>query len=398
MSANAPNFSAAHAVLQCAVDGRLLPGVSTALWRDGEIIDHFCTGHADIERGELLRPDHIHRAFSNTKLLTSVLALRLIDAGAFALDDPIKRWLPAMANLRVLRPRATQLTDTDALQRDITVRHLLSHQAGFSHGVFDPGTLIYNAYHAAGVRQSDAALDELISRLAALPLLYQPGSAWEYSMATDVLARLIEVVTGETFMRALQTYLLDPLGMVDTAFVLRTDQAPRLCALYGGDRSDPTVPGLTRLDSVPWPNAHLRAVPREGGASGLCITQSDMMALLTALLPGPLACLSTAGLAELSRDQLPPDRCVQFPVGGRMPQFGFGLGGAVTRATAAWQSGHGTNSPVGEMTWGGLGGTHWWTSPATGTVGVLMTQRHFGFWNPFWFDYKKQMNLALQGV
>jgi CubicO group peptidase (beta-lactamase class C family) len=388
-------------VLQNAVDAQLLPGVSTALWRDGEIIDHFCTGHADIQRGELLRPDHIHRAFSNTKLLTSVLAMRLTDAGAFALDDPIKKWLPAMASLRVLRPGATQLTDTDALQRDITVRHLLSHQAGFSHGVFDPGTLIYDGYQAAGVRRPDTALDELTARLTTLPLLYQPGSGWEYSMATDVLARLIEIVTRKTFRQALQTFLLDPLGMVDTAFVLRTDQVPRLCALYGGDRLDPTIPGLTRLDSVPWPNAHLRAVPREGGASGLCTTQSDMLALLTALLPGSGACLSANSLAELSRDQLPPDRCVEFRIGGRMPEFGFGLGGAVTRATGAWQSGksgHSANSPVGEMTWGGLAGTHWWTSPATGTVGVLMTQRHFGFWNPFWFDYKKQMDMALSAA
>jgi CubicO group peptidase (beta-lactamase class C family) len=388
------DFSAANAVLQRAVDGHLLPGVSTALWRDGEIIDHFCSGHADIERGELLRPDHIHRAFSNTKLLTSVLALRLLDRGRFALDDPIKNWLPAMGKLRVLRPGATQLTDTDALQRDITVRHLLSHQAGFSHGVFDPGTLIYNGYHASGVRQSDAALDELITRLGTLPLLHQPGSAWEYSMATDVLARLIEVVTGRTFFDALQTHLLNPLGMVDTAFVLRPDQVPRLCALYGGDRSDPTRPGLTRLDNVPWPGAHLRPVPREGGASGLCTTQSDMLALLTALLPGPQAILSASSLSELTRDQLPLDRCVQFLVGGPMPQFGFGLGGAVTRPPQLAQTETAT-ALVGEMQWGGLAGTHWWISPSTGTVGVLMTQRFFGFWNPFWFDYKARINQAL---
>jgi CubicO group peptidase (beta-lactamase class C family) len=387
----APDFSGAHAILQSAVDARLLPGASALVWRDGEVIADFCTGHADIERGELLQRDHIHRAFSNTKLLTSVLVLHLVDQGCFGLDDPIKTWIPALGRMRVLRPRATQLTDTDALQSDITVRQLLSHQAGFSHGVFDPGTIIFNGYHAAGLRRSDAALDELMARLASLPLTYQPGTAWEYSMAPDVLARLVEIVTGMRFGDALQTYLLAPLGMVDTAFVLRADQAPRLCAMYGGDRLDPTRPGLTRLDDTPWHQANLRSVPREGGASGLCTTQSDMMALLKRLLPGPTACLSEQSLAELLRDQLPLSRCVQFAVGGPMPNFGFGLGGAIARSASTWQS----NLSVGELQWGGLGGTHWWVSPASRCVGVLMTQRFFGFWNPFWFDYKQQVYRAL---
>lgn len=386
-----PDFSSAHAVLQAAVDAQLLPGASALVWRDGEVIADFCTGHADIERDELLRPDHIHRAFSNTKLLTSVLVLHLVDQGCFALDDPIKTWIPAMGRLRVLRPGATQLTDTDALQSDITVRQLLSHQAGFSHGVFDPGTVMFNGYEAAGVRRSDAALDELMARLATLPLRYQPGTAWEYSMAPDVLARLIEIVTGMRFAEALQTYLLAPLGMVDTAFVLRADQAPRLCTIYGGDRLDPARPGLTRLNETPWPQANLRAVPREGGASGLCTTQSDMLALLKGLLPGATACLSPRSLDELLRDQLPPERCVQFPASGAMPNFGFGLGGAITRSASTWQS----NLSVGELQWGGLGGTHWWVSPASRSVGVLMTQRFFGFWNPFWFDYKQQVYRAL---
>ena len=387
----AHDFAAAHAVLQSAVDGQLLPGASAVVWRDGEVIADFCTGHADIERGELLRPDHIHRAFSNTKLLTSVLVLHLVDQGCFALDDPIKAWIPAMAGLRVLRAGALRLTDTDALQSDITIRQLLSHQAGFSHGVFDPGTVLFNGYHAAGVRHSGAALDELMARLATLPLMYQPGTAWEYSMAPDVLARLVEIVTGMSFSEALRTYLLAPLGMVDTCFVLRADQVPRLCALYGGDRLDPTRPGLARLDEVPWPQAHLRAVPREGGASGLCTTQVDMLALLKGLLPGPTACLSSDGLTELLSDQLPPTRCVQFGASGPMPNFGHGLGGAITRSESTGQS----KLSVGELQWGGLGGTHWWVSPASGCVGVLMTQRYFGFWNPFWFDYKQQVYNAL---
>lgn len=147
---NTFDFSAAQAILQHEVDAQRLAGVSAAVLHNGGLIGSFCTGVADIGSGQPLRADHIHRAFSNTKLITAVAVLRLLDQGRLGLDDPIKAYIPALGKLRVLRPDAQALDDTDALARDITIRHLLTHQAGLSHGVFDPGTLIYNAYHAAG--------------------------------------------------------------------------------------------------------------------------------------------------------------------------------------------------------------------------------------------------------
>ena len=154
------DFSAAHAVLQREIDAQRLPGVSAALMRNGELIDSFCGGQADLQSGQALRPDHIHRAFSNTKLIASVLVLLLADQGQFSLDDPVKAWLPAFGRLRVLRvlrPGATRIDDTEPLQRDITLRHLLSHQAELSHGVFDTGTLIL-ARHRPGRGADDPAL------------------------------------------------------------------------------------------------------------------------------------------------------------------------------------------------------------------------------------------------
>ena len=388
-------LSAAHASLQHQVDAQRLAGVSMVILKNGAPVDHFCTGLVNLQTGEALRPDHIHRAFSNTKLMTSVLVLMLADQGRFALDDPIKNWIPALAKLRVLKPGATALDDTEALQTDITVRHLLSHQAGFSHGVFDPGTLIYNAYHATGVRRTDTTLEVLMDQLAALPLIFQPGAGWEYSMATDVLARLVEIVTGQTFGAALQTRLLDPLGMVDTGHVLRPDQVARLCPLYVGDLAKPDKPGLTRLDNVPWPDAFLKPVARQAGTSGLITTQADMVKLMQQLVPQPGGMagglLKPATLAEMMRDQLPPERCVHFVHTGPMPSLGFGLGGAITRRPSALQP----NSPVGEFQWGGLAGTHWSISPATGVAIVLMTQRHMGFWHPFWFEFKREVYSAL---
>ena len=381
------DFSAAHAVLQQEVAAQRLAGVSAALMHNGALIDSFCTGVADFNSGQPLRPDHIHRAFSNTKLITAVAVLRLLDQGRLGLDDPIKAYIPALGKLRVLRPGAQTLDDTDALARDITIRHLLSHQAGLSHGVFDPGTLIYNGYNAAGLRRPDSTLAQMMDMLASLPLLYQPGEDWEYSLAPDVLGRLVEVLTGQPFGDALHSLLFAPLGMVDTGFVLRPDQVPRLVTLYRGDLADVMKPGLKPLPDTPWPGAYRQPVPRQSGAGGLFTTQADMLALLRGLLPGPACLLQPATLASLFADQLPPEHCVQFlhPGGfGKLPTLGFSLGGAITRRPSALYG----ERAVGEMQWGGLAGTHWFVSPATGLAGVLMTQRFMGFWHPFWFQYK----------
>lgn len=392
------NFSAANASLQCHVDSPILPGVSTAIIKNGQLIDSFCTGFANIELSEALRPDHIHRAYSCTKLMTSVLVMLLVDQGYFALDDAIKKWIPAFGQLRVLQAGATSLNDTVALERDITIRHLLSHQAGFSHGVFDPDTLIYSAYVAAGVRKPDSTLEQLMAQMATLPLIYQPGASWQYSMATDVVGRLIEIVTGQVLADAFQTRLFEPLGMVDTGYVLRADQIPRLAKLYAGHPMNAIKPGLHRLDNIPWPDAFIKPVPRQAASSGLVTTQADMLALLAQLLPGHGKLLKPETLAEMLRDQLPVNRSLQFAQSGQMhipdgssPSLGFSLCGAVTRTSSDFQP----NTPVDEVQWGGLAGPHWWISPATGTAGVLMTQRFMGFWNPFWFEYKQHMYAAL---
>jgi len=385
------DFGAAHGVLQAEVDQQRLAGVSAALLRNGELIDSFCTGLADVERGESLRPDHIHRAFSNSKLVTSVLVLLLSDEGRFAIDDPIKQWLPAFGRLRVLRPGATSIDDTEPLRSDITIRHLLSHQSGLSHGVFDPGSVIYQAYHASGVRSIDTTLAEEMDLLANLPLQYQPGGAWDYALGCDVLARLVEIVTGQRFSDALQARLFGPLGMPDTGFVLRPDQLPRLTALYRGDLADAMKSGLTRLDDTPWPQAYRQPVPRQSGAGGLFTTQADMLALLRQLMPGQPSVLKPETLAALFTDQLSPDRHVQLAHLGQLPSLGFGLGGAITRGASSLQGPLGQ----GELQWGGLAGTHWFVSPATGLAGVVMAQRHWGFWHPFWFQYKSQVYQAV---
>jgi CubicO group peptidase (beta-lactamase class C family) len=265
--------------------------------------------------------------------------------------------------------------------------------------VFDPDTLIYSAYAAAGVRKPDSTLAQLMDQMASLPLIYQPGASWQYSMATDVVGRLVEIVTGQTMAEAFKTRLFEPLGMIDTAYLLREDQIPRLAPLYAGHPMTATKPGLHRLDNMPWADAFIKPVPRQAASSGLVTTQADLLALLSQLLPGHGKLLKPETLAELFRDQLPANRSLQFAQSGQMhipdgpvPSLGFSLCGAVTRASSDFQP----NTPVGEVQWGGLAGPHWWISPKTGTAGVLMTQRFMGFWNPFWFEYKQHIHAALQ--
>lgn len=384
-------FEAAHAVLHAEVKLERLAGASCAVTVNGELVDEFVTGQADREAGTALRLDSIHRAFSNSKLATSVLTLLLHDEGHFGLDDPVAEWIPELGHLRVMRPGAAALDDTEALARPISIRDLLTHQAGFSHGVFDPGTPLHEAYLARGARSHETSLAALMPILGGLPLQFQPGAGWDYALGCDVLGRLAEVISGQSFGELLQQRLFGPLGMVDTGFVLRPEQAPRLAALYAGDMANVLASGLRRLNDTPWPGAYLRPVPRQSGAGGLFSTQADMLALLKALLPGRGGLLKPATLAAMFSDQLPAERCVRFSMMGAIPTLGFGLAGAVTRSASALAP----EAAVGELQWGGLAGTHWFIHPQRGVAGVVMAQRFMGFWNPFWFLWRRRVYEAL---
>ena len=399
--AASPDFSAAEALLQQAVDSQTTPGINHALLLGGQPVAQACFGPADREAGTPMRPDTIVRAFSNTKLITALAVLRLHDAGHFGLDDPIAAWIPPFGQVRVLRPGAQALDDTEPLASPITIRQLLSHQSGLSHGVFDPGTVLYEAYHRHGVRRPDSTLAQLMGTFGQLPLNFQPGQGWDYSAASDVLARLVEVVSGEVFGDHLQRTMFGPLGMTDTGFVLRPDQRPRFAALYGVPAgAEPPGPCTELLVNRPWAGAWLNPVPRQSGAGGLFSTLTDMLAVLRCLLPpegGGNGWLAEATRRELFRNQLPAGTTVRFAHTGPVPGMGFSLGGAITIADGPMTPA----GTAGTLQWGGLAGTHWWVDPnaagGRGLAGALMTQRMMGFWHPFWFGYQRAVWAALNG-
>jgi CubicO group peptidase (beta-lactamase class C family) len=323
---------------------------------------------------------------SNTKLITSMAVMLLWEEGIIQLDEPVGKFIPQLANLQVLKPGATRLDDTEPARSPITIRHLLTHSAGLSYGLLDPGTMIFNAYNERRVVNPRLPLISMMEALSGLPLLFHPGTSWEYSVATDVLGYLVELVSGVALDQFFQARIFEPLGISDTAFTLQAEKQNRLTTCYAGaDMMNPMKPGLSPLDTMPWRGAYLQAFPLLMGGGGLATTLPDMVAIMRSLSPGGKSVLKPETIALMMTNQLPEGRNIQFARLGEIRGKGFGLGGAVTVQPSAIDP----PASKGEFQWGGLAGTHWWISPQTGLIGVLMTQRQMGFWHPFSFEFKR---------
>jgi CubicO group peptidase (beta-lactamase class C family) len=390
VTSNGYDFRPAHAAMQRYVDGNILAGFSSAVLVGRDLVDVKCIGWADKEAQIPLRPDHIFRVFSNTKLITSCAVLLLFEEGRFQLDDPIEQFIPQLANRRVLRPDATSLEQTEPAVGPITIRHLMSHSSGLSYGLLDSGTLIFSAYNERKVLNPATTLAEMMDVLADLPLAFHPGTSWEYSVATDVLARLVEVISGQRFDAFIQSRILGPLGMLDTAFVV--SDRDRLVAYYAGaDPIDPMKPGLARTDHAPYPGAYLRPFPRQAGGSGLLSTLPDMVALIRSLLPGGPTLLKPDTIELMMTNQLPEGVWIRFAAFGELQGRGHGLAGALILEPFAFDH----QDARGELSWGGRAGTQWWISPKKNTAGLIMAQREMGFAHPFAAEFKR---LAYEAV
>jgi CubicO group peptidase (beta-lactamase class C family) len=389
VTATGYDFRPAHAAMQRYVDGNFLSGFSSAVLVGRELADVKCIGWADKEAQIPLRVDHIFRIFSNTKLMTSCAALLLFEEGHFQLDNPIERFIPQLANRRVLHRDATSLDQTEPAVRPITIRHLMSHSSGLSYGLLDRGTLIFSAYNERKVLNPGTPLADMMDVLADLPLVFHPGTSWEYSVATDVLARLVEVISGQRFDAFMQSRILGPLGMADTGFVV--SDRNRLVAYYAGaDLNEPMKPGLTRIDDA-YPGAYLRPVPRQSGGSGLVSTLPDMVAFIRSLLPGGPTLLKPDTLELMMTNRLPEGVWIRFAAFGELQGKGHGLAGALILEPSVYDH----QDARGEFFWGGAAGTQWWISPETNTAGLIMAQRQMAFAHPFAVEFKR---LAYEAV
>ncbi|MBC3875980.1 beta-lactamase family protein [Undibacterium sp. LX15W] len=378
--------------MQSYVDRKILSGVSSAILSGQDLVHFHAAGWADIENQIPLRHDHLFRVFSNTKLLTSMAIMQLIEQGKLGLDDAVEIYLPQLGKRQVLIPGATDINQTETARSAITVRQLLTHTSGLSYGLLDHGSTIYKAYIERKVLNAFEPLSELINVLEDLPLSFHPGERWEYSIATDVLSRLVEVVSGDNFDVYLHAHILSPLGMNDTSFWVPPHKHERLAAYYAGtDTMNVLNRDLKRLEKSPYPDAFLKPIPRFSGGGGLVSSMHDMLMLMRSFLPGGHAVLKPESIQSMMQNHLPAGWGIAFPGVGDVPGKGFGLGGAVTLRP-------GENDPAGaegEFEWGGMAGTHWWISPRHNIAGLLMTQRQMAFWHPYSFEFKKLAYAAM---
>jgi CubicO group peptidase (beta-lactamase class C family) len=211
----------------------------------------------------------------------------------------------------------------------------------------------------------------------------------EYSVATDVLARLVEVISGQRFDAFIQSRILGPLGTVDTGFVV--SDRNRLVAYYAGaDPINPMKPGLTRADDAPYPGAYLRPFPRQNGGAGLVSTLPDMVALVRSLLPSGQMLLKPETIELMMTNQLPENVWMRFAAYGELKGKGYGLAGALILEPSAFDH----QDARGELFWGGRAGTQWWISPRKNTAGLIMAQREMG--HPFVVEFKRLVYEAVK--
>jgi len=361
------------AVLRGLVESGQVVGVSALVWQDGREAYFGAFGHADREAGRPMRRDTLVQIYSMTKPVTGVALMQLYEQGRFSLDDPVARYLPEFAGVRVhAGTDANGQPILVAPQRPPTIRDLLRHTAGLATAE-SPG-LPGERYRQAGLDRLDITLEEKVRRLAGVPLAYQPGTRWLYSDAVDVQARLVEVLSGLPFDRYLQRHVFGPLRMKDTGHVLRARDRARMAALYR--RSDDGV--MTRLPDEQALRPYREDSIRQGGW-GLLSTLDDYMRFARMLLEGGgldgVRLLRPETVRLMASDALPAglqDRS-WLPSKG---QVGFGIDFAVRVAPP--RDAQEASGEVGEFFWDGLANTLFWVDPANRIAAVLFAQ-----WIPF---------------
>ncbi len=355
------------------VESGRLPGLNLLIWRRGAVAYRAAHGMADIEAGRSYADDTIVRIYSMTKPLTSVAVMMLYEEGRFQLDDPIAQFLPAFRNMRVYTGGSRVLPATEPAQRDITFRDLLTHTSGLTYGFMD-ATPVDALYRQNGVdfQTSDATLAEVVEKAAAQPLLAQPGTAWNYSIATDVLGHLVAVISGQEFADFLRTRVLQPLGMMDTDFHVPAEKLSRFAACY--QRGADGRPAL--LDA---PATSRFAAPRRiaSGGGGLVGTAADYLRFCRFMLNrGELDGVRLLGrktVELMTSNHLRGDMADMGQARFAESTYvgiGFGLGVSVMLDPAKAQ----ILGSAGEFSWGGMASTTFWCDPAEDLAAVLMTQ------------------------
>lgn len=392
VSKNGLDFSPLHQRIQWYVDENIIPFANTLVMQGDKVVDVHFYGAPGNASQQAVAEDTIFRMHSSTKIVCSIAAMLLWEEGRFSLDDPLEKYIPAFADMQVLKADAKSIDDTEPAGGPIRIRHILSHTAGLSYGFIEPTSVIDQAYSQAGVNPmtpgSTLTLESLCDALGQLPLCYQPGTFWRYSFATDVTARLIEVVSGKRFDEFLAERLFRPLGMIDTDFFVPAEKLGRFSTMYlPADPLDPMSACAAPMDA-PETTANGKRPAFLSGGGGLMSTLIDYLALSRMIVNhgkhNGKSIIKPETLALMRTNQCAEGVVVNFPMWS-MPGTTFGLGFALKGQPATGEPA----SAKGEFHWGGMAGTHFWWSPTANISGVCMTQRMPGFWHPFSHDFKR---------
>jgi CubicO group peptidase (beta-lactamase class C family) len=360
-------------------DGRL-PGWLVAVSRHGRLAHVSWRGSRDLEAGLPVEPDTLWRIYSMTKPVTSVAAMMLYEEGAFELTDPVSTFIPSFAGVRVYAAGSDLRQLTVPAAGPVRIWHLLTHTAGLTYGFLRVHP-VDAGYRAAGF-ELDTPLGVDLAQAcdiwAGIPLLFQPGTEWNYSVATDVLGRVVEVVSGQSLAEFFRTRILSPLGMTDTQFWVSGSDAARLAALY-----TPAPDGTpARLDAIG--GTALRQPAMFSGGAGLVSTATDYHRFLQMLLHRPdspageldgTRLLSPATVGYMGRNHLPGGQDLETFGRPLYPEFpfagiGFGLGFAVVTDPVLAK----VVCSEGELSWGGAASTAFWIDPRQELTVAFYTQ------------------------
>ena len=350
------------------VDDGKLAGVQVMVARKDEVCYAREFGSRDLEKGLPIERDTLFRIYSMTKPITSAAVMMLYEEGCFQLDDPVSRFIPELDGLKVCTGENAHGPTVEGQSAPITVRQLLTHTAGLSYG-FDPTSPVDRMYQQANVLNIADTLKDMVRKLSGLPLAHQPGSAWRYSVATDVLGYLVEVVSGESFDSFLARRVFEPLDMADTSFYVREEQVDRFAQLYGPGENGAIAPiespALGRFTHPP---------ALFSGGGGLVSTIDDYMRFCRMMLRrGELdgsRLLGPKTVDMMTMNHVPNSLLPLMMGSAPIPGSGFGLGFSVVMDLME----SGVLGSVGEYSWGGAASTAFWMDPQEELIAVFMTQ------------------------
>ena len=355
------------------VERGLYPGAQVLIARRGEIVTCDCVGLRDVEAAKPWRRDTIVRAYSMTKPITSVALLMLYEAALCHLDTPVDEFLPELADRQVLIPEATSIDQVRPAETRLTLHHLLTHTSGLTYG-FNEGVLPA-AMRERGVNfaAKDGDLAASVKGLAALPLGFEPGTRWNYGVSTDLVGRVIEVISGQPLNHFLARRIFEPLGMKDTAFAVPADKLDRFAACY--EKTDRALMALA--DNSADSAFQEGRVRQYSGGGGLVSTVEDYLAFAEMLRGqgalGSVRLLAPKTVEIMTANALPGDLAAMGqPVFSEVSfeGIGFGLGVAVMLDPARAK----TAGSRGDYGWGGLASTLFWVDPATEITAIFLTQ------------------------